>query len=92
MSPAESKLSAESIVFLANATVVPLFESFPFCNSDFVWLFISRFFIQMGAIIVQENLQFYLRDTKGGDFTIFGSGDRVANDYIYNQQCMPNMS
>jgi len=48
------------------------FESSPFWNMDFVWLFISRFFIQMGAIIVQENLQFYLRDTKGGDFTIFG--------------------
>merc|ERR1711997_821983 len=48
------------------------FESFPFCNGDFVWLFVSRFFIQMGAIIVQENLQYYLRDTKGGNFTIFG--------------------
>ena len=48
------------------------FESSPFWNSDFVWLFISRFFIQMGAIIVQENLQYYLRDTKGGNFTIFG--------------------
>jgi len=48
------------------------FESSPFWNMDFVWLFISRFFIQMGAIIVQENLQFYLRDTKGGDFTVFG--------------------
>ena len=42
------------------------------CNSDFVWLFVSRFFIQMGAIIVQENLQYYLRDTKGGDFSLFG--------------------
>eukprot|EP01084_Bolivina_argentea_P188188 324021_1 len=48
------------------------FESFPFYNLDFVWLFISRFFIQMGAIIVQENLQYYLRDTKGGNFTILG--------------------
>jgi len=47
-------------------------DSFPFCNADFVWLFVSRFFIQMGAIIVQENLQYYLRDTKGGDFRLFG--------------------
>ena len=53
-------------------TTLGFTESFPFCNSDFVWLFISRFFIQMGAIIVQENLQYYLRDTKGGDFSLFG--------------------
>eukprot|EP00484_Ammonia_sp_Unknown_P030347 CAMPEP_0197035750 /NCGR_PEP_ID=MMETSP1384-20130603/13456_1 /TAXON_ID=29189 /ORGANISM="Ammonia sp." /LENGTH=619 /DNA_ID=CAMNT_0042465847 /DNA_START=63 /DNA_END=1922 /DNA_ORIENTATION=+ len=48
------------------------FESSPFWSQDFVWLFVSRFFIQMGAIIVQENLQYYLRDTKGGDFTLLG--------------------
>jgi len=53
-------------------TQVRFFESPPFWNMDFLWLFISRFFIQMGAIIVQENLQYYLRDTKGGDFTFLG--------------------
>ena len=31
----------------------------------------SRFFIQLGALIVQENLQYYLKDTIT-DFTLLG--------------------
>lgn len=34
-----------------------------FGNSDFRWVFASRFCVQMGIITVQENLQYYLKDT-----------------------------
>jgi len=34
-----------------------------FGASDFRWVFASRFCVQMGIITVQENLQYYLKDT-----------------------------
>ena len=34
-----------------------------FKSPDFAWVFASRFFIQLGIITVQENLQAYLKDT-----------------------------
>jgi len=43
-----------------------------FMDNDFFWVFSSRFFIQMGSIAVQENLQFYLHDSLKGNYTILG--------------------
>jgi len=41
--------------------VVDMFSAFR--SHDFAWVFSSRFCIQMGIITVQENLQYYLKDT-----------------------------
>jgi len=43
-----------------------------FMDNDFFWVFSSRFFIQMGSIAVQENLQFYLQDSLNGNYSILG--------------------
>jgi len=42
-----------------------------FTDHDFFWVFLSRFFIQMGSTAVQENLQFYLLDSLGENYEVF---------------------
>jgi MFS family permease len=39
---------------------------------DFAWLFLSRLLVMMGRYIVQEFLQYYLKDVIGPPFRVFG--------------------
>jgi len=45
---------------------------------DFAWLFLSRLLVMMGRYIVQEFLQYYLKDVFGPPFRVFGTV--VASD------------
>ena len=44
----------------------------PFKSRDFTWVFLTRFLVGMGTFTVQEFLQYYLRDTVGAPFVLFG--------------------
>ena len=44
----------------------------PFKSRDFTWVFLTRFLVGMGTFTVQEFLQYYLRDTVGAPFQLFG--------------------
>ncbi len=44
----------------------------PFRSRDFTWVFLTRFLVGMGTFTVQEFLQYYLRDTVGAPFILFG--------------------
>lgn len=44
----------------------------PFQSRDFTWVFLTRFLVGMGTFTVQEFLQYYLRDTVGAPFQLFG--------------------
>jgi len=49
----------------------------PFRARDFLWVFLTRLLVMLGIFTVQENMQFYFRDTIGHgrptfDYTIFG--------------------
>ena len=45
----------------------------PFASRDFTWVFMTRLLVVMGTFTVQEFLQYYLRDTIGGPYRLFGS-------------------
>lgn len=47
-------------------------------HPDFAWLFLSRLLVMMGRYIVQEFLQYYLKDVIGPPFRVFGKA--VASD------------
>ena len=47
-------------------------------HPDFAWLFLSRLLVMMGRYIVQEFLQYYLKDVIGPPFRVFGK--TVASD------------
>jgi MFS family permease len=47
-------------------------------HPDFAWLFLSRLLVMMGRYIVQEFLQYYLKDVIGPPFQVFGAA--VASD------------
>lgn len=57
--------------FVCRHCIASFFNAFR--SPDFFWVFISRFFIQLGSITVQENLQWYLKDTTQGEYTFFGA-------------------
>jgi MFS family permease len=40
---------------------------------DFAWLFLSRLLVMMGRYVVQEFLQYYLKDVIGPPFRVFGT-------------------
>lgn len=44
-----------------------------FRSRDFTWVFVTRMLVVMGTFTVQEFLQYYLRDTVGGPYRLFGS-------------------
>jgi MFS family permease len=47
-------------------------------DPDFAWLFLSRLLVMTGRYIVQEFLQYYLKDVFGPPFQVFGA--TVASD------------
>ena len=57
--------------FRLNEFLATLFSSFQ--SRDFTWVFLTRLLIVMGVFTVQEFLQYYLRDTIGGPYELFGS-------------------
>jgi len=66
----EVRVALTAPYFSVCECICAFFEAF--MDHDFFWVFSSRFFIQMGCIAVQENLQFYLLDSLGRDYSVLG--------------------
>lgn len=66
---------------LSPSTIKDRCNSFwrPFKNHDFLYVFGTRFLMQMGIITVQEYLQYYLQDAIGSDNFTF-QGKQVASN------------
>jgi MFS family permease len=50
----------------------------PFKDSDFTWVFLTRFLVTMGIFTVQEFIQYYLGDVIGAPYVLAGVG-KVAD-------------
>lgn len=66
----EVRVALTAPKFSVGECICAFFEAFT--DNDFFWVFSSRFFIQMGCIAVQENLQFYLLDSLSADYSVLG--------------------
>jgi len=66
----EVRVALSAPFFSVTECICAFFEAF--MDNDFFWVFFSRFFIQMGSIAVQENLQFYLHDSLNENYSVLG--------------------